>query len=1397
MTENIDIFLVNPISFETQTYASDDDKLIASTIIDESFSPGVDYVEYTVFNLNQEPVAYLPILNDYKIIDNKLNIEPGNNIKSLGFTDGQYYSLYNFLTNKLGSSPDNTYYISEISSDRTELRLDSLNINNETIITSTSDLINELNTSEYYLDFYLNFGLNKLIIANNVLLDTSDSNNPTVLIKLYEPLPAEFDVKSELWIVDKIAESVAYQINLQTIFQYVDNNVKLKGPNFNLGLNDKTNNSTDYVNFASSTTSSYQLGTGSFYSQINNLLSQKGININIDYSSYSNFVHFSSAETRLENFYYKMSLLETYQKSARSGSNTTNTFTSGSTAYYNGLINDLISNFDGYEYYLYYNSSSTTWPKTNSTPPYINASVANVSTWFNNQLTTAITYDQQNKDALVYTIPQYLYDDPTNSQFELFVEMIGQHFDTIYNYTKDITNKYNADNRLDYGVSKDLIADILRDFGLKIYQNNFSTQNLYSAFLGITPSGSLFNIPGITTTLPATSGLEYITTFVTASSTSSLVPLDDANKEIYKRLYHNLPYLLKKKGTTAGLRTLINTYGIPDTILRINEFGGKDKNNTQDWDNWQDQFNYAFNATGSGYVSASWDDFNNPTGDPPSTVLFRFKTNESIPTYYSQSLLLFSGSGGILSNYRLVLEYSGSGLTSASYSGSIPSSSYQNATLKWISGSTSASVIQPFYNGDWWSVMLKADGSKQWIYSKQKGSYQGDNYIKYQGSASFNNVGNLLNNTVASSSYLGGLGPLELSNKLYYPLNGQFQEFRYYSTPLSENVFNDFVLNPYSIEGNNITGSQSSHESLLFRAPLGTDLKTYPYTLISSSQLLIKNPQGVLDLYTSSPYAWDSNTYILSIPRTPIITISPFITWSREIEEIIQFDNGSGTTKSSFNNYYAVDATYTIQFGAYIEPTGDPCILEVFIAERDDYNSIRGEINTVTITGVDSNNPQIITIVGSIPSSSLITTYTPLSLYFKISNADAQAGTLFLSVNEAGVGVNSPGLSFDFNQYKPLILQSIHPAVTGSNITSSFSSSAGKNSNYELRGVFTYATNSEYIYQDQPNAGIKIPISDKVKIGSQILPTGDTLSPYISIQQDLPISSSYTKDVNYVEVGFSPQDEINDDIQEQFGFFNYGEYIGDPRFQSSSATSYPELNKFRDYYFQKYYKNNNIFDYVRLIKYFDNSLFKMIQDFVPARTDLATGVIIKQHILERNRYRSPQVDWEDNQYTGSVTSLSSGYTTGSKIYTFTGSTGGTVPYLLSTTSSGYYPPFINISQSWSEVVQTPSGSLVKIHNNLEEFYNGEFEGTTIVATTQSLIDGDCRQFLDVDTTEVQYKPILYKFNGSAPVNQSTFLGSTVTPSAGEILLYYISEQVEQGSPDGQQSQRPNQSQNTQ
>jgi len=164
--------------------------------------------------------------------------------------------------------------------------------------------------------------------------------------------------------------------------------------------------------------------------------------------------------------------------------------------------------------------------------------------------------------------------------------MVAQQYDNTWLYTKNITTRFDADNRLDYGISKDLVADAIKDFGIKLYSNNFNTDDLYTAFLGITPSGSTFPFPYMTGSIggkvDTPSGYEYVDTEISASD--DIVPLDNVNKRLYKRIYHNLPNLLKRKGTIGGLRALITSYGIPDTILRINEFGGKDRDTHKDWD---------------------------------------------------------------------------------------------------------------------------------------------------------------------------------------------------------------------------------------------------------------------------------------------------------------------------------------------------------------------------------------------------------------------------------------------------------------------------------------------------------------------------------------------------------------------------------------------------------------------------------------------------------------------------------------------------------------------------------------------------------------------------------------------------------------------------------------------
>jgi hypothetical protein len=1140
MAEIINIQNLDPNTFEFQEYSVDDTSLITSNVFETTFDPKSDYIEYFIYDLNNT-ILYSNEIGypNYTLEDNQLFIDPVSNLQTQGFTEGEYNTLYNFYTPKLGSSSLNKYYISEISSDRTEIRLDTTSIPNEEVISTTNDFISQIqNSSNGYLDFYLNFGSNQSLIANNVLLDTSDSNNPTVLIKLYEPLPTEFLLKTECWVVEQVAESVAYNISLFQTFDIEDENIKLKGPNLNIGIKDQINNTTEYTSYNTLSNTTSQQGTGSFIYQINSLLAEKGIEINVDYTDYSNFVYMSSAQTRLENFYYKLSLIEQYQASSSlSTGTTTNYYVSSSNIIWQNKIDEIITNFDGYEYYLYYESGSKAWPKTNSVPPYVNSSANSVAglAFLTTQSATASLYDSENDNALVNSIPTYLREDPDNAQYELFVEMLAQMFDNIYLYIGDISSKYNADNRLNYGVSKDLVADVLRDLGVKIYQNNFSSNDLYTALLGLTNSGSLFNIPDASTLLPTPTGLEFIDTFVTASSTSSLSPVDDLNKQIYKRIYHNLPYLLKKKGTVEGLRTLISIYGIPDTVLRINEFGGKDKHpNT--WDYWQNEYDYAFSTSGNGFITSSfilnsdWGAANNV----PGAIEFRFKAESVPPTNVSQSLWYTDEGLGVF------LEYTGSGLTTGSYLGSSINSNYQYGTLKFISGTNSSSVYLPFFDNGWWSVLVNSGSNGYELYAKNS-IYSGNdgNTIGFQASSTLN-ISTLW--SASSEIYFAS------SSATHVGFSGSLQEIRYYTQPITEDSFNAYVMNPNSIE-------QSQY--LAFRASLGGELYT-------------------------------------------------------------------GST-------------------------------------------------------------------------------------------------------------------------------SIHPSVTGSYITSSFSS----NSTFLYSGTYNFTSNTEVNFYDQPAVGIKNAISNKIKQSSIVLPftsntdnnvpTNQTLSPFVSIQQNPSISSSYTRDVDYLEVAFSPQNEINEDIMDTFGYFNIGEYIGDPRQISSTSTSYPDLDTLRNEYFEKYTHNYNIWDYVRLIKYFDNSLFKMIRDWTPARTSLATGVVIKQHLLERNKYPVPQVEFTQSLLTASI-----------DMYEVTASNAGG----LNITSI--------VTQSWTGTHSSLSGSIPFTQNTEDEFFNGEFSGSFIEVTNGELNgeDNNTYPILEDNIDNNRLNPFLmdidYSFSQTQAVNQQLILAGNAT-----------------------------------
>lgn len=570
-----------------------DSNNINSTIIQSNFNVGTDIIQAYLYDADQNFINR--ITTGYKLNNlpegestDTLEIDPAADLVSNTYTQGTYEVSYNFVSPLLKNNPN--LFISEISLDRTELKINSNTLNSLQLEAAYETILTDLNDTVTFDGFYLDFGSNQLEFGINVGYNGND-----LLIKLYQPLDSDYNVGSNFNILSKKADSQSYRVQFPAEEIEVETKKYLRGPNLNLKTTTQANTSTEFRSINTITSASTQDLTN----QLQSVLAENRAELNIDYTDYNNFTFFSSANTRLTNFNYKVTQIENYNTQIATLDGLTNTPASelsSSKAFYENEIKSIIKNFDGYDYYLYYSSGSKAWPKQNIEQPYtlFSYTSSEATTWLAQQAVTASEYDRENRNNLYEIFPNYIVEDTDNEQFKLFTELTAQMFDEIWVYTKALENRQDGDNSLGGGISIDLVADALKSYGLDIYESSFSNSDLFTSLLGMTEAGG---------TLPPT-GSELITNYVTASAET--IPSNDAQKLIYKRLYHNLPYLLKKKGTTAGLRVLLNCFGIPDTILRISEFGGKDKN-TNTWDYWYNQFNYNYNTSGSGYIQTGWE----------------------------------------------------------------------------------------------------------------------------------------------------------------------------------------------------------------------------------------------------------------------------------------------------------------------------------------------------------------------------------------------------------------------------------------------------------------------------------------------------------------------------------------------------------------------------------------------------------------------------------------------------------------------------------------------------------------------------------------------------------------------------------------------------------------------
>jgi len=538
---------------------NDDLNLLSPEVKNQYFGFENDYIELFIYDTSNNLLSTNYNYNSFKLpstsglsVENTLpiiEIDPVQDLQNLGYVSGEFSTQYHFQKRYISSPDLSELFISEISSDRTEIRLNSTSITSDDLQVLAEKLIQDIEVSSDTKYYIFNLPDNQQFLIINAAVD---NESQTLLLKLYEPLSDIIQVKESGWITEEIIEPYVFDINLDASI-IPELPPQLRGPNFDIEVDVKQNVATKYENYNSLVSSL----TGSSYHKVLNYMNDNSYDLNIDYTSFSNFIHFSSAKKRLEIFYSKIKQIEDYNTNISVINASTSVLKNEETSSIRLKIDNIVTNFDGFESYMYFESSSYAWPKTSTIRPYTLSTTASANIWYNAYTSSAANYDEENLDHLYNIIPNYIKNDPTDyQQYYDFVDMIGHYFDNIWIYIDSINELYNADNNLEKGVSKDIVYDALRSLGVKLY--NSKGDNEFDNYIGGLNSGSTL----------------FVNDFSVTSSYLNNVPKKDQLAELYKRIYHNIPLLSKTKGTAAGLQNLITTFGVTSSIFAPKELGG-------------------------------------------------------------------------------------------------------------------------------------------------------------------------------------------------------------------------------------------------------------------------------------------------------------------------------------------------------------------------------------------------------------------------------------------------------------------------------------------------------------------------------------------------------------------------------------------------------------------------------------------------------------------------------------------------------------------------------------------------------------------------------------------------------------------------------------------------------
>lgn len=658
----------------------------------------------------------------------------------------------------------------------------------------SNELADSYNKQYYsYLTNALNFGDNNLLpILNIGFLDerTIPTDPLTLLVKLASDLPTNIMAQTQCWvsniaITPFVINAIINSSNGIKIYKIGSPNFSLPMPNMAI-----TNNNVSY------TSEDLQLDQTT---QREVTISKNLANLNIDYSDFKNFIVFSSAEVRLNIFKNKIINISTINSSIQSLNNLNEQFimASGSTypfysnEYNNfqGNIDNIVNSFDGFESYSYRSGNYV----------YQNSQFIS-SSFISDMDTEAKQYDKKNRDSLINNCPSHILLDTQNDDYIVFLAMVGQFFDSLYEYITNLSVEKKAGNSSTEEFTRTVVDYMLETFGWKVDD--------------ILEQSDLIN--------------NYLSSAQNSSINSSM-SAEDRLKTIRNRILFNLPKIYKTKGTQEAINMLLSCYGIPSVLLSIREYGGV--NNSDDvasYTTYERVYMYQWNT------SSIYDSFSLPAPSTVSTYLTKICIDDSTPYTYGIEQTLF---GRVDSNVT-----TSSISASGDWAVGFVRSPAQNAGKVFFrigyQGQEQFTIYSdsfPLFDGNVYSIMLRRNTpSSEYEFNTNIDAIpcRYDLYVQ----RNENGIPSVYITSSAicydlKSNQIFDVSPVSSSINIggwFANVNGQgftgaMDKWQMWYNPVTDSNFNDYVnsINSYSF-----SGSIPSEQALLFR--MHTD---YPFDM--------------------------------------------------------------------------------------------------------------------------------------------------------------------------------------------------------------------------------------------------------------------------------------------------------------------------------------------------------------------------------------------------------------------------------------------------------------------------------------------------------------------------------------------------------------------------------------